>query len=195
MTEHGPARDDELARSCRAGDARALAVLYGRHAPALLGYLERVLGERADAEDVLHEAFLRLFEGRGRYRGRGRFRPWLFTVATRLATDRLRSAARRDRLAGAAFDEIGPPAPEPPDDRAAARQLVERVESALGDLPAAYAAAFHLRVREQFRYREIAAITGEPEGTLRSRVHHALKRVRNALSEPRPPRTTERRER
>ncbi len=192
MTELDPARDDELAQQSRRGDPRALAVLYCRHAPALLGYLEHTLGERADAEDVLHESFLRLFEGRGRYRSRGRFREWLFTVATRIARDRVRTAQRRDRLANAAADELAPARGDLPDERAAAGELAERVESVLHDLPEPYAAVFHLRVRERFSYREIAAITGEPEGTLRSRVHHALKRVRHALtkreSNPRPSR-------
>ena len=56
------------------------------------------------------------------------------------------------------------------------------IDSALSDLPATYAMAFHLRVREEFSYREMAEICGEPEGTLRSRVHHTLKRLRVALT-------------
>ena len=178
-----PARDDELALRARSGDPRALAILYGRYAPPLLGYLQRLLHSRPDAEDALHESFLRLFEGRGRYRARGRFREWLFTVATGVARDRLRKTARRERIVTAAGEELAAHPEESPEERVVARDLAARVESALRDLPESYAAAFLLRVREEFSYREMAAITGEPEGTLRSRVHHALGRVRRALAE------------
>jgi len=53
------------------------------------------------------------------------------------------------------------------------------VEAALDDLPSGYAAAFHLRLCEGFSYREMTAITGDAEGTLRSRVHHTLRRLRD----------------
>ena len=66
------------------------------------------------------------------------------------------------------------------------RELIERIESALADLPASYAMAFHLRIRERFSYREIASMCGEPEGTLRSRIHHTLGRIRKALDEESP---------
>jgi RNA polymerase sigma-70 factor (ECF subfamily) len=59
-----------------------LADLYRRHAPALLAYLERMCGGRAEAEDALQETFLRVMKGRGEYREEGRFRAWLFTIAT-----------------------------------------------------------------------------------------------------------------
>ena len=58
----------------------------------------------------------------------------------------------------------------------------ELLEAALEDLPSGYAAAFHLRLREGFSYREMAAITGDSEGTLRSRVHHTLRRLRDRLA-------------
>jgi RNA polymerase sigma-70 factor (ECF subfamily) len=182
VTPPDPGQDDALALRSRHGDPRALAILYRRHAPALLEYLERMLGDRAAAEDALHDSFLRLFHGRGTYRPRGRFREWLFTVATRIARDRLRTARRRERIAADSMEELLPPRPASPAERTDARRLAERVDSALRDLPASYAAAFHLRVRADMTYAEIARITGEPEGTLRSRVHHALKRVRHALA-------------
>lgn len=174
---------DVLALRSREGDPKALAILYRRLGPPLLDYLERMLGERAEAEDILHDSFLRLFQGRGRYSGRGRFRPWLFTVATRLARDRLRQRRRHAELASTVRDVLVPGSPASPTDALSHRELLKRIDSALADLPATYATAFHLRVREGFPYREIASICGEPEGTLRSRVHHTLKQIRRTLRE------------
>jgi len=172
---------DILAARSRRGDPRALAVLYRHLAPSLLAYLERMLRERADAEDVLHDAFLRLFEGRGWYTGRGRFRAWLFTVATRLAFDRIKRRRRLSELEPYVRETALPRAAPSAGEGASYRELLERIESALRDVPSAYAVAFHLRVREAFSYREMADICGEPEGTLRSRVHHTLRHLRGTL--------------
>jgi len=184
MTLQAP-DDDVLAARCREGDPAALATLYRRHATPLLAHLARVLGTRADAEDVLHETFLRVFEGRGAYQGRGRFRAWLFTVATHLALDRLRRQRRHDALAH--FMEAASGPAREPSLEAERRELADRIEAALADLSPDHAIAFHLRVREAFTYREIAGMCGAPEGTLRSRVHHALARIRRTL-EQRPQR-------
>ena len=171
--------DDDLAARSRAGDPAALAALYQRHACALLHFLTQILRHREEADDVLQETFLRLFQGRGCYRGRGRFRQWLFTVAHRIAVDRLRRGRRHAELAAAhplpragAGDPLG---------ELAAAELRACIDNALLTLPEDYAVAFHLRVREGFSYREMAEISGAPLGTLRSRVHHATHTIRKAL--------------
>jgi RNA polymerase sigma-70 factor (ECF subfamily) len=173
--------EDALARRSRAGDPVALAVLYRRLAPALVDLLERTLRDRHAAEDVLHETFLRVFQGRGRYDGRGRFRAWLFTIAMRIARDRLRRRRRHERLRESVADVLPPPAAEDPATAAGRRDLLERVESVVADLPEDYAVTFHLRIREEMTYAEISNVLGDPEGTLRSRVHHVLHRVRRTL--------------
>lgn len=173
------ADDDDLAARSRAGDPAALATLYHRHGPALLDFLTRYLRNPVEAEDVLHETFLRLFKGRGGYRAQGRFRAWLFAVASRIAIDRLRRGQRHRALA-AAHSWPGQ-APEDPLQALAGAEIQGCIDDALATLPESYAAAFHLRVREGFSYREIAEISGAPLGTLRSRVHHALRTARQAL--------------
>lgn len=173
--------DEELVERSRHGDPRALAELYRRYAPSLLGYLQRITGGRADAEDILQETFLRVFEGRGRYAERGRFRSWLFTVATRMAADRQRRARRHEALAPLALSVLRPSPPTDPEHAAEHHDLALVVESVLADLPASYAQAFYLRVHEDWSYRDMAAACGELEGTLRSRVHHTMKRVQAVL--------------
>lgn len=167
--------DDELAVAARSGDARALAVLYERYATRLMAYLERLLSSRADAEDALQDVFLRVFEGRGAYDPCGRFRAWLFTVAHHVAHDRLR---RRSLVLDVEASRLVTTPAHTADERA----LLADVERVLADVPPSYVEAFHLRFREGMRYRDMAAILGEPEGTLRSRVHHTKERIRRALS-------------
>ena len=176
--------DDRLARRSRGGDPAALAELYRRHAAALLRYLERHLRDRADAEDVLHETFVRVFEGRGTYDGRGQFRSWLFTIATRLALDAHRQRRRHANLLQQHFAAADSPGSW---DTAFGSELTASIRAALAALPHDEAVAFHLRIQDGFSYREMAAICAAPEGTLRSRVHHVLRRLRAALlSEPTP---------
>jgi len=177
---------DRWAVAAQRGDARALARLYRDLAPALLGYLGRYVPDPADAEDILHDTFVRVFEGRRRYRPSGRFRSWLFTVATRLALDRARARRTRYRLEPAVRETLGRHPAEDATDRLCYDELRRRVDAALDDLPPAYAAAFHLRVREGFSYAEIASIHDAPEATLRSRVHRALARIRTALENDPP---------
>ncbi len=181
MQQRNEQDDDRLARLSRKGEAHALATLYRRHAPALLDYITRITGERADAEDIVHETFLRIFQGRGKYKGRGRFRSWLFTIATRIARDRQRRDRRHGELKIEAGDTIAPAGSRDPLRLAEDHDVEGKIDSALADLPQSYAIAFHLRIRQEMSYREIAAISGESTGTLRSRVHHALKRLRQSL--------------
>lgn len=180
-----PRETDRLAQRAQSGDSEALALLYHHFAAALLAYLKRLLDCAIDAEDVLQETFMRLAQGHGPRESRGRFRQWLFTVATNAARDhrqrerlRYRWSVRLDETLTAVLADGRPG----PDAQWSARESLALVESALADLPAAYAAAFHLRLREGFSYREMATITGEAPGTLRSRVHHSLKRLRVCLA-------------
>jgi len=172
--------DDKLALRSRSGDAVALTELYRRYAGSLLRYLQRYVRNEDEAKDLLQECFLRLFTGRGGYTGRGKFRAWLFTVASRLAIDHTRQTKRHEQLLQANKD------PSPPQrvdalDKASQHLLVERIEKILQSLSPEYAMAFHLRVCEGFRYAEISEICGVSEGTLRSRVHHTLRRVQERL--------------
>ncbi len=172
----------QLAMSARQGDPDALGQLYENLGPALLGFLHHLLQDRNTAEDILHDTFLRLFEGRGNWQPNGNLKPWLFTVARRLALDKLRAAKRHRELAGPSQAIAIMGTTKSPDSDLDPRCLDDLVNNTLATLPPAYATAFHLRIGQEFTYPEMAAICNEPQGTLRSRVHHTLGLLRKAMA-------------
>lgn len=130
--EPGEDPDLELVRQVGAGDQRACAALVDRHLPKVLGLAGRLLGNRADAEEVAQEVFLRVWRHAGEWRpGGAKFSTWLHRVTFNLCHDRLRR--RRETT----LDAIGdPPSSEPPPGTELQRAAVTaRVEAALAQLP------------------------------------------------------------
>src|SRR5258708_273612 len=125
--------DDELMAAVRAGETRAFTELYERHGTALLTFLVRLLGNRALAEDLLQETFLRVYGARHAYQAMGQFRAWVFTISRRLVIDWRRSQQIVWSDDAAAIETT--PAPERAEDRADALDLAVRLERALRRLP------------------------------------------------------------
>ena len=94
--------------------------------------------------------------------------------------DRVRNEARRTELLEKHARSVR--SSQDPLKHSANRQILDRVDAVLRTLPPEYVTVFHLRIREEFRYSEIAAICGAPEGTLRSRIHHALKKIHRVFA-------------
>ena len=183
MNRHHPQKPwDLLAEAAHRGDPDALDQLYERLGPPLLGFLTLLLDDRSQAEDVLHDTFVRLFEGRGNPPGGKTIKAWLFTVARRLALDRMRAGRRHRQLAGPGEARAIMGSCGAPDSEVNAAELDHLVQRILAELPAAYATTFNLRIVQEFTYPEIAAICQEPQGTLRSRVHHTLELLRQAIT-------------
>ena len=168
---------DQLVVAARSGDAAAMTSLYQEYGPSILGFLIHEVRDKHLAEDLLHDTFLRLFQNRARWQPNGKLKSWLFTVAHRLALDSLRTHKRRQELEKD-FDASSIMGSALPPDTDGLNDLVEQT---LATLPPGYATTFHLRVAQEFTYPEIAEICGEPEGTLRSRVHHTLGLLRKRL--------------
>jgi len=172
--------DDRLMARLRAGDPAALDELYARYQGPLFGVLRRLTGDRALAEDLLQETFLRVWRARDRYAAAGRFRAWLFTIAYRLAADHARRAAGTET---ALPEDL--PAPERPDERAAAGELAARLEQVIARLPPTERAALLLSRCGGLDAAEIAQATGSTPGAVRVALHRALRRVAAALGERR----------
>lgn len=140
-----------------------------------------VLRNHADAEDVAQEAFVRAYHDLAELRDREHFKAWLIRTTWRLAIDRQRSAARRDRREQTAF-ELGTPGSAPAstpgatrDQTLESREFQRRLDAAVDALPEDLRRVLILAAIEGYDMRETAALLEIPEGTVRSRLHRARK--------------------
>jgi RNA polymerase sigma factor (sigma-70 family) len=177
-----PPRIVEWERDLRArlldGDELALAEAYDQFSPMVYGLAVRVTGDRAAAEDVAQEVFLHLWERPWAFDpDRGRLRAWLATMAHHRAVDHLRRTAVRDRAATRAAGEREPTAPPNPEEAAMAAAVAKRVRVAVDELPPPQRAAILLAYFEGHTFRQVAQLTGVPEGTAKSRLRLALRHL------------------
>ncbi len=137
-----------------------------------------VLRNRAEAEDVAQEALLRAYRNFHRLRDRERFRGWLVRTAWRLALDRIRSAGRRERHEQAALQA---PHATMAEELAASREFERHLAEAIDELPEKLRIVLILSAIEGRDIREVAALLALPEGTVKSRLFLARKRLAEEL--------------
>lgn len=170
-----PRRDEELAADAAAGSSACFEELVTRLGPRLLRYLRRRLGDVHAAEDVLQETFLKAYRNLGRYDASRSFATWLFTIATRCATDYWRA-----RKPAAPLDGVEPADGRQPDplDAAARREQHDGIwQRAAGVLPAQQFTVLWLRYAEEMAVRDIAAVLGKSVVAVKVMLHRACKRV------------------
>ena len=179
------AEDAALVREVASGDERAFAALYDRYSSILFGLLIRILHSRAEAEDVLQEVFLQVWQqARSFDASRGRAFTWLVTLARSRAIDRLRSLDSRERAARRSAAEATPPAnggEEWADDAAARAERAAVVRSALALLPEEQRQVLLLAYLDGMSQSEIAAAKGQPLGTVKTRTRAGLKKLSELL--------------
>jgi RNA polymerase sigma-70 factor (ECF subfamily) len=137
-----------------------------------------VLRNPADAEDVAQEAFVRAYRNFDRLRDPESFRAWLVRIVWRLALDRMRADRRRERREQAFLRATDPPEVE---DGAAAREFERRLAEAIGALPEKLRLVLLLGAVQGHDLAEVARLLGVPEGTVKSRMHLARRRLAEAL--------------
>lgn len=161
-------RDAQLIRRIQAGDRTAADTLIERYYTAILRYCARHTPCTQTAEDLTQEVFLHLFRTIGSYREQGQFRAYLYRIAYCLCVD----AARQRKMEPLLEDMTGTAAPFETIEN---RDMAERL---LASLAPEQREAVWLRYGEGLKYREIAAVTGQPLRTVQSRVRIALKALR-----------------
>lgn len=175
-----PAEDGAVLDSVRRGDARALEELYRRHSPRLYALLLRMLRETADAEEILQETFVDAWRRAREYAAsRGSVEAWLITIARSRAIDRIRNRGARLRLVKQSeqLAPAEPPQPEPPDVHAETR-----LRRAMGTLPPEQRRAIELAYWDGMSQSEISRETGDPLGTVKTRVRLGLQRLAELLA-------------
>lgn len=170
--------EEILAEGCRRGDNAARRELYERYAGRLLAICVRYVGDRATAEDLLHDAFLKIYGAFGRftYRGAGSLRAWIERITVNVALEWLRG---RNRLGCVPLDEGRAAAtPAEPDPAEVARVPREVLMRFVAELPDGYRTVFNLYCIEGMPHREIARLLGINEKSSSSQ----LFRARNLLA-------------
>jgi RNA polymerase sigma-70 factor (ECF subfamily) len=176
------ARADEahLVAKCQEGDLGAFETIYRRHSPGVYSLAVRMVGDRAEAEDLLQEIFILAHDKLPSFERRAAFGTWLYRLAVNRCLDHLRSAASRRKALTRSFEES--PEPVAVDETTARRLDLER---AILQLPPSYRSAFLLHDVEGLGHREVAEILGVAEGTSKALVHKARVKLREHLRTPR----------
>jgi RNA polymerase sigma-70 factor, ECF subfamily len=160
------------------GDVRAYRQLVDRHLTGIHAFLVRLLGNRAEAEEVAQETFLRLWSKAGSFVPRAKPSTWLYRVAHNLAIDRLRR--RREAPSDVLADEV--PASGRPSLHLEQKQLAVAVQSALADLPERQRAAIELVHYQGMSTAEAAEVMDVGEHALESLLARARRKLRETLA-------------
>ena len=157
-------------------DESALAALYDRYAGMLSSVLNRILRDAQAAEEILQDIFYQLWRTAARFDpARGSLPGWLLVIARNRAISRLR---RHNPVSGEEFLENTVVLPTNLESNIAQQQLIGKVKSALDNLPIEQRAAIELAYFEGLSHSEIAARTGDPLGTVKTRLRSAVETLK-----------------
>jgi RNA polymerase sigma-70 factor (ECF subfamily) len=184
--------DAVLVRRMQSGDERALGTFYDRWYPIVNGLVSRMLKSADDVEDVVEETFWQVWRQANRFaEGRGSVQTWVLTIARSRALDRLRATRRRreDSIDDDGGENLASSA-EPTfvratNDPSLAVEHKERsqlIRAALGELPREQREALELGYFKGLSQTEIAERTGQPLGTVKTRMRLAMQKLRDRLS-------------
>jgi RNA polymerase sigma-70 factor (ECF subfamily) len=166
-----------MVTALKAGDQSAVAQLYDRYSAVVYAVALRVLGDTGAAEDVLQEVFLQLWRNPGAFdAARGSLAPWLAVIARNRAIDFLRKRKPETNLE----DVIISVAPDLARDADRAR-AAEKVRGVIGTMPPPQRSALEMAYFEGMSHSEIASKTGEPLGTIKTRIRAGLITLRKAF--------------
>jgi RNA polymerase sigma-70 factor, ECF subfamily len=160
-------------------DETALAALYDRYASMLTSVLNRILRDSQAAEEILQDVFFQLWRAPSQFdASRGSLPAWLVVIARNRAISRLR---RHNPAAGQPLVENTVTSQINLETEAAQQQMMDRVKNTLQDLPAEQRAALELAYFDGLTHSEIAARTGDPLGTVKTRLRTAVETLKRAL--------------
>lgn len=184
--------DKSLIKAHCKGDEKAFGELVRRYGDGILGYLTRMSRNRHEAEDLFQETFKRVHEKAHTFSG-GRFKSWLFTIATNVAIDGMRRSKRirmvslnqkldcndsdGEELSAVALSDVS----QEPSQEAAKAEQVQQVRDAIMSLPSRQRATLVLAYYQQLSYPEVAQVLGCSLGTVKTQMYRALKTLGQKL--------------
>lgn len=189
---HAAQADVDLVRRMQMGDERALGAFYDRWSPPVTALVSRMVQSAGDVEDVVEETFWQAWRHAERFtEGRGTVQTWLFTIARSRALDRLRAIRRRgeepidgpgqDATLSLADPALAASTSDPSLD-AEQNEQREYILTALAELPTEQRQALELGYFGGLSQSEIAERTGQPLGTIKTRMRLAIQKLRERLS-------------
>jgi RNA polymerase sigma-70 factor (ECF subfamily) len=177
-------------RRLRERDERAFRELVEAQRDRVFNLTLRMLGNRAEAEDIAQEVFITVFKRIDQFREEAKFTTWLYSITINTCKNRIKYLARRhdrdrDELDDAAEKTtngaIGGPMPRAPDDALEGARIEKLMQEAIATLDADHREVVVLRDIEDLSIEEICAITNLPDGTVKSRLHRARLQLRKRL--------------
>jgi RNA polymerase sigma-70 factor (ECF subfamily) len=169
--------DESLMLAVRRGDISKLGLLFDRYHRALFDFFARMTGSRTAAEDLVQDVFFRILKYRATFREDSRFKAWMFHIARNARVDYYRKHPPEALLPGDSAGELQSRSPSP------GRELEQKqqallLECAMFKLPAEKREILILSRYQDLKYEQIAEIVGCEVGTVKVRVHRALKELR-----------------
>ena len=176
--------DARLMLAFRDGDRRAFEALFARYTPRVLTFLTRLVRDRARAEELTQDVFVRIYNAADRYEPKARFSTWIFGIAHNLGLNELARAHRRYERGDTPLEELVSSDPSPgADEKLEAAELHGRLERALAKLPDRQRAALLLRSEQGLAYEEIAEALDASVSSVKSLIHRARESLIAELGE------------
>ena len=181
--------DDDLIGAFRAGDGSAMEALFGRYRKPVFAWLLRMAPDRAEAEDLYQEVWLKVIRGVGKYAD-GNFRAWLWRIVRNAATDRARKCMAAPLLdepigeeadAETRLDQVADGAAVTALARMEEAERQSLLRTAIGGLSVRLREVVLLRINGELEFREIAEVLGLPLGTVLGRMNLAVKKLREVV--------------
>lgn len=185
--------DSELVARARAGERRALETLVQRHYRSVFNLAFRLCGNYDDAQDIVHEAFIRVHNALPNFRGEANFTTWLYRIVKNVFLDerkkqRIRSHSSLEEMVELEDNTVARqiedprPGPEWEVERSDRSEIIQRAVMSLPEAQRIMIGLYHFQHRS---YEEIAEIMGLPIGTVKSRLNRARLALKNKLNSSR----------
>ena len=172
--------DKLLVLKCRRGSKDAMCRIYEKYKDYLLTLAKGLLGEHAEAEDVVHDVFVAFARSAGRFQLTGSLRGYLATCVSNLARDKMRARKRKPE----SLDSVDPVILDSnnPEQRAAEKEELTRLRQAISQIPYEQREAVVLHLKGGMKFREIARLQGVSLSTTHGRYRYGIDKLRSLLN-------------